>query len=69
MFDENDYANAPNVVPFIVDKNYGTMSVQSTKVYDHFSLLKTLDDAFGLPRLNHANDATSVDMADLFDRN
>ena len=69
MFDENDYANAPNVVPFIVDKNYGTMGVQSTKVYDHFSLLKTLDDAFGLPRLNHANDATSVDMADLFDRN
>ncbi len=69
MFDENDYANGANVVPFIVDKNYGKQGVQSTKVYDHFSLLKTLEDVYGLPCLNHACDATSVDMADLFDRN
>jgi hypothetical protein len=58
-FDENDYSNNPNVVPFIVDKNYGKAGVTSTTVYDHFSLLKTMEAGFGLPCLNHACDSTS----------
>jgi phosphatidylinositol-3-phosphatase len=59
LFDENDYSNNINVVPFIVDKNYGKAGGQSTVVYDHFSLLRTLEAGFGLPCLNHSCDATS----------
>jgi hypothetical protein len=67
LFDENDYSNNKNVVPFIVDKNYGKAGVQSTVVYDHFSLLRTLEAGFGLPCLNHSCDATSK-LIDLFDK-
>jgi hypothetical protein len=67
LFDENDYSNNINVVPFIVDKNYGKAGVQSTAVYDHFSLLRTLEAGFGLPCLNHSCDATSK-LIDLLDK-
>ena len=66
LFDENDYADSTNVVPFIVDKNYGPKGVISTTIYDHFSLLRTLEAGFQLPCLNHACDATSVVINDLF---
>lgn len=68
-FDENDYANTPNVVPFIVVKNYGPTGVSSNVVYDHYSALKTLETGFGLPCLNHACDATSKLMLDVFGDN
>jgi hypothetical protein len=67
VFDEDDYSNNPNVVPFIVDKNYGRQGVQSTTPYDHFSLLRTLEAGFGLPCLNNACDSTSQ-LIDLLSR-
>jgi len=38
----------------------------SDKPYDHFSLLRTLEAGFGLPCLNHACDATTPVMDDMF---
>ncbi|WP_347986175.1 alkaline phosphatase family protein [Methylomonas sp. AM2-LC] len=68
MWDENDYSDAPNInqVAVIVDTNYGNHGVTSSKYYNHFSLLKTLDVGFGLPCLNHACDANVDVMTDLF---
>ncbi len=67
LWDENDYSTTTaNQVVLIVDTNYGTHGIQSTKFYTHYSLTKTLDGAFGLPCLNHACDAGVKDMADLF---
>jgi len=40
--------------------------VHSTRRYTHFSLLRTLEAAFGLPCLNHACDAGAGVMDDLF---
>ena len=69
-WDENDYSTAPNVnkVLVIVDTNYGRHGVQSPVLYNHFSLLKTLEAGFGLPCLNHACDAGVEVMSDLFSR-
>lgn len=68
VWDENDYSTAPetNQVLLIVDTNYGPKGVQSQTYYNHFSLLKTVEGAFGLPCLNHACDADVQVMADLF---
>ena len=68
LWDENDYAVAPstNHVMTIVDTNYGAHGVKSNNLYTHFSLLKTIDQGFGLPCLNHACDANVQAMTDLF---
>ena len=68
VWDENDYSQAPvtNQVVLIVDRNYGHQAVQSTNYYTHFSLLKTVETALGLPCLNHACDASTALMSDLF---
>ena len=50
----------------IVDTNYGVHGAQSTQMYTHFSLLKSLEGGFGLPCLNHACDANVSVMSDLF---
>jgi phosphatidylinositol-3-phosphatase len=70
MWDENDYSIAPNVnkVLVIVYTNYGAHGVQSPVLYNHFSLLKTLEGGFGLPCLNHACDGDVAVMSDLFAR-
>jgi len=67
-WDENDYSTAPNInqVVTIVDTNYGFHGVQSGQFYTHFSLLKSLEAAFGLPCLNHACDDNVSVMSDLF---
>jgi hypothetical protein len=49
-----------------VETNYGPSRIKSDVFYDHYSLTKTLDGAFGLPCLNHACDAGVQVMADLF---
>ncbi|HVR09951.1 MAG TPA: alkaline phosphatase family protein [Thermoanaerobaculia bacterium] len=69
-WDENDYSLAPNVnkVLVIVDTNYGKHGVQSPVLYNHFSLLKTIEAGFGLPCLNHACDGDVAVMSDLFGR-
>jgi hypothetical protein len=70
VWDENDYSLSPNVnqVVMIVDTNYGRHNVQSAKRYTHFSLLKSLEAGFGLPCLNHACDAGTALMSDMFSR-
>ncbi len=67
LWDENDYSTSTsNQVVTIVDTNYGHRGVQSNQFYDHYSLTKTLDAAFGLPCLNHACDGGVDVMTDLF---
>jgi hypothetical protein len=68
LWDENDYSATPitNQVLAIVDSNRGPRGVRSNRLYTHFSLLKSLEEAFGLPCLNHACDASVQVMADLF---
>ena len=67
VWDENDYSTrTSNQVVFIVDTNYGPHGLNSAKFYDHYSLTKTLDGAFGLRCLNHACDAGVQVIADLF---
>jgi hypothetical protein len=67
-WDENDYSVSPtnNKVVTIVDTNHGPHGKTSAKFYTHFSLLRTLEAGFGLPCLNHACDATSKVMSDMF---
>ena len=68
LWDENDYSTAPNTnrVALIVDTNYDKGGNQSAVPYNHFSLLKSLESAFGLPCLNHACDSNVAVMSDLF---
>jgi hypothetical protein len=68
LWDENDYSTAPNTnkVLTIVDTNYGSHGLQSSAAYNHFSLLKSIEGALGLPCLNHACDSTVNVMTDLF---
>jgi phospholipase C len=67
-WDESDYSVFPitNQVTTIVDKNYGVSATQSTLFYTHFSLLKSIEAGFRLPCLNHACDASTRVMSDLF---
>ena len=68
LWDENDYSTVPNTnqVMLIVDTNYGPHGIVSGKRYNHYSLLKTIEGALGLPCLNHACDANVDVMSDLF---
>ncbi len=68
VWDEDDYSISPTVnkVLLIVDTNYGAHGVQSSNFYTHFSLLKSIEGAFGLPCLNHACDSSVSVMSDLF---
>jgi hypothetical protein len=66
IWDENDYTATPNHVMVIVDTNYSEKHVQSGNFYTHFSLLRTIEGGFRLPCLNHACDATTATMTDLF---
>jgi hypothetical protein len=67
VWDENDYSTrTSNQVVFIVDTNYGPHGQASARFYDHYSLTKTLDAAFGLKCLNHACDPGVQVISDLF---
>ena len=75
LWDENDYSTAPNINKVLVvvdtnDRDHGRddSPVHSQRFYTHFSLLKTLEAAFGLPCLNHACDADAHVMSDVFER-
>jgi hypothetical protein len=59
-------APTTNQVLLIVDTNYGPHGLKSNKFYTHFSLLKSLEAGFHLPCLNHACDAATSVMSDLF---
>jgi hypothetical protein len=66
LWDENDYSNVPNRVVMLAATNYAANGRISPVFYDHFSLLRTLEAGFRLPCLNHACDATSKVMTDMF---
>jgi hypothetical protein len=68
VWDENDYSVQPinNKVVAIVDTSYGVHERQSAQFYTHFSLLKSIEGGLGLPCLNHACDASTSTMTDLF---
>ena len=68
LWDEDDYSVSPttNKVLVIVDTSYGSHGLQSAAPYNHFSLLKSIEGALGLPCLNHACDSNVNVMSDLF---
>ncbi len=68
LWDEDDYSISPTVnkVLLIVDTNYGSHGLSSSAFYTHFSLLRSIEGGLGLPCLNHACDATTAVMSDLF---
>lgn len=79
VWDENDYSgvlNAPNgafprqnqnkVVLTVELNGEDAHSMQSGTYYNSFSLLRSLEAAFGLPCLNHACDPGVAIMSDLF---
>jgi hypothetical protein len=82
VWDENDYSGINNALPpgtvfpaqnqnrvvLTVDPNHGKHGLQSSNYYNSFSLLKTMEGAFGLPCLNHACDPGVNVMSDLFGR-
>jgi len=52
-------------VVLIAITNYGVRGVQDTRFHSHFSLLKTIEAAFGLSYVGHAADATTTTLAPL----
>ena len=58
-------ANFNDKVVLIVITNYGVRGVQDSRFQSHYSLLKTIEAAFGLPYLGHAADATTNTLAPL----
>jgi hypothetical protein len=66
VWDENDYSNAANRVVMLAETNYAPNGQVDATVYDHFSLLRTIEAGFGLPCLNHACDLTSKVMNPMF---
>ena len=71
VWDESDYSNAPitNQVALLVTTNAGGEEGRTSgRFYTHFSLLKSIEAGFGLPCLNHACDAGTAVMTDLFSR-
>jgi hypothetical protein len=66
VWDENDFSDSANRVILLVETNYARNGTLSSKPYDHFSLLRTLEAGFGLRCLNHACDQTSKVMNELF---
>ncbi len=71
VWDENDYSVQPitNRVVTIVDTNYGVHGIRSSEFYTHFSLLRSIEGGLGLPCLNHACDAGTNTMTDMFAEN
>lgn len=58
LWDENDYGLDSNQVPLIAITNNGTTGIQDDTYYNHYSLLRTIEDGFGIKTyLNDANAA------------
>jgi hypothetical protein len=68
-FDENDGGGAGGGhIPTIVITNHGPRRVTDPTPYTHYSLLRTIEDAFGIHiYLAHAGDASVVPMLQLFE--
>jgi len=57
--------NFDDKVVMIVATNYGVRGVKDDTLYSHFSLLKTIEAAFGLDYVGHAKDPATETMAPL----
>jgi hypothetical protein len=64
LWDEDDYS-ATNQVPMLLIGSGVASNFKSPVAYNHYSLLRTIEDALGLPTLT-ANDASAVPMTDMF---
>lgn len=60
-----DPKNFNDKVVLIAITNYGIRHVVDNSFYSHYSLLKTVEEAFGLPYLGHANDPSTKTLASL----
>ena len=60
-----DPKNFNDRVVMIVITNYGVKGVTDNGFYNHYSLLRTIEDAFDLPHLGHAAEATTHTLAPL----
>jgi phosphatidylinositol-3-phosphatase len=58
-------ANFDDKVVLIAITNYGVRGVQDARFQSHYSLLKTIEAAFGLPYVGHAADSTTNTLAPL----
>jgi len=58
-------ANFNDQVVLIAITNYGVRGVQDTRFQSHYSLLKTIEAAFGLSYVGHAADSTTNTLAPL----
>lgn len=58
-------ANFDDKVVLIAITNYGVRGVEDPRFQSHYSLLKTIEAAFGLPYLGHAADSTTNTLAPL----
>ncbi len=58
LWDENDYGKESNKVPLISITNNGSKGVRDNTPYNHYSLLRTIEDGFKITEhLNNAKDA------------
>ncbi|MBV8423770.1 MAG: phosphoesterase, partial [Candidatus Eremiobacteraeota bacterium] len=55
-------------IPTLVITNHGPRGLRDWTPYDHYSLLRTIEDAFGLGHLRHAGDPGVRPMTPLFAR-
>jgi phosphatidylinositol-3-phosphatase len=58
-------ANFDDKVVFIAITNYGVRGVTDTRFQSHYSMLKTIEAAFGLSYIGHAADSTTNTLAPL----
>jgi len=58
LWDENDYSNLNNQVPLIAITNNGPTGIKDNNLANHYSLLRTIEDGFGITDyLNNAQTA------------
>ena len=57
--------NFNDQIVLIAITNYGVRGVQDSRFQSHYSMLKTIEAAFGLPYLGHAADPTTNTLAPL----
>jgi hypothetical protein len=63
VFDEGNGPAGQDPVVAITVTNYGVRATRDDSPYNHYSLLKTMEAAFGLPYLGHAADPGVRTMA------
>jgi phosphatidylinositol-3-phosphatase len=63
-WDEAESGGANQVLTLFAGSDAKTGGVTSTVAYSHFSLLRTIENIFGLPTQTH-NDASAVPMTDM----